>query len=92
MLYPYVTLGDGTEVLHSQIIKEDGVEKVEVQFERPIENGFKSARCILPTYEWINIDNYSKEEIEFLTQLVESNAHLFYEFARSGGIANCQVS
>lgn len=88
MLYPYVTLGDGTEVLHTQIIEKDGIETVEVQFEKAIETGFKSARCILPTYEWINIENYSKEELEFLTKLVESNAHIIYEFARVGGAAS----
>ena len=47
VLYPYVKLGDGTEVLHTQIIEEDGMEKVEVHFERPIENGFMTARFIL---------------------------------------------
>ncbi|MCL2354972.1 MAG: hypothetical protein FWC68_03750 [Oscillospiraceae bacterium] len=85
MLYPYVTLGDGTEILHSQIIEKDGVETIAVQFEKPIEEGFKSARCILPTYEWINVENCTDEDIAFYTQIVESNAHLFYEFARVGG-------
>jgi len=92
MLYPYVTLGDGTAILHTQIIEKDGIEKVEVQFEKPIENGFKSARCILPTYEWIKVENCSKEDIAFYTEIVENNAHLFYKYARIGGIESCLVS
>lgn len=48
MLYPYMTLADETEVVHSHLIKQDGTEKVIVHFERPTENGFDSARCELP--------------------------------------------
>ena len=29
MMYPYMTLADETEVVHSQIIKEGKIEKVE---------------------------------------------------------------
>jgi len=42
------------------------MEKVEVHFEKPIETGFKTARCVLPTYVWIKRVNYSDEEISFL--------------------------
>ena len=37
MLYPYMTLGNGTEILHTGIKETDEEEKVEVHFERPIE-------------------------------------------------------
>ena len=50
-----LTLSDETEIVHSQIIEEDGIQKIEVHFERPTENGFDSARCILPEYKWIKI-------------------------------------
>ena len=88
MLYPYITLGNGTEILHTQIIEEDGIEKVEVHFERPFENGFVSVRFVLPTYEVIVRDNVSDEELEFFKELLEHNAHLIYEFARAGGAAS----
>ena len=86
MLYPYIKLGDGTEILHTGIKEKDGIETVEVQFEKPIPTGFKSARCILPTYEWINVENCSEEDIKLFTEIVENNAHLFYRYARIGGI------
>lgn len=48
MMYPYMTLADGTEIVHSQVIEENGKKKVIVNFERPTEDGFDSARCELP--------------------------------------------
>ena len=38
-MYPYMTLADETEIVHSQIIENDGIKKVIVNFERPTENG-----------------------------------------------------
>ena len=39
MMYPYMTLADEAEIVHSQIIEKDGIKKVIVNFERPTENG-----------------------------------------------------
>ena len=39
MMYPYMTLADETEIVHSQIIEKDGIKNVIVNFERPTENG-----------------------------------------------------
>ena len=86
MLYPYITLADGTEILHTHLFEEDGLDKVEVHFERPFEDGFVTARCVLPTYEWIIRENVSDEEMAFFQQLVEHNAALIYRYARSGGL------
>ena len=36
MMYPYMTLTDETEIVHSQIIEEQGEKKVIVHFERRI--------------------------------------------------------
>ena len=84
MLYPYMTLGDGTEILHSHIIDD---ERVEVHFERPLEDGFAVARCVLPTYEWIKKENFSQEDIALFTEFLENNASLIYKYARTGGIS-----
>ena len=48
MMYPYITLADDTEITHSHIMEHEGVQLVEVHFERPTEDGFVSARCVLP--------------------------------------------
>lgn len=86
MMYPYMTLADETEIVHSQIIDEDGEKKVIVHFERPTEEGFDMARCELPSYHWIKIVGYTKDEIAFFEELMRANAHLLYKYAESGGI------
>ena len=87
MMYPYMTLADGTEIVHSHIIDKDGEKTVEVHFERPINGGFDSARCTLPTYAWIIRDGYTDDEILMFEQLLKQGAHLFFKYAQSGGVA-----
>lgn len=86
MMYPYMTLEDKTEIVHSQIIAREDGDHVEVHFERPTHGGFDSARCVLPEYKWKFREGYSDEEIAFFEELLRHNAHLFFKFARSGGI------
>ena len=47
-----------------------------VNFERPTENGFDSARCELPDYKWTDRHGYSDEEIAMFEELLHSNVHL----------------
>lgn len=86
MMYPYMTLSDETEIVHSQLIEDKGIKKVIVNFERPTDNGFDSARCELPEYKWTEKEWYSDEEIAFFEKLLHSNAHLLYKYAANGGI------
>lgn len=85
MIYPYMTLADGTEIVHTQVFEEDGVQKVEVHFERPTTDGFDTARCQLPSYTWQIRDGFTEEEVEFFNKFMRSNAQLFYKYG-SGGI------
>ena len=86
MMYPYMTLADDTEIVHSQIIEKNGKKKVIVNFERPTEDGFDSARCELPEYIWTEKEGYSDAEISFFEELLRNNAHLLYKSAGNGGI------
>ena len=86
MMYPYMTLSDETEIVHSQLIEDKGIKKVIVNFERPTDNGFDSARCELPEYKWTEKEGYSDEETAFFEKLLHSNAHLLYKYAANGGI------
>lgn len=83
MMYPYMTLADETEIVHSHII--DG-GKVIVHFERPTESGFDSARFELPTYDLISCEGYSRDEVDFFEKLLRHNAHLIYKYAECGGV------
>jgi hypothetical protein len=86
MMYPYMTLGDETEIVHSQIIEDGDMKKVIVHFERPTEDGFDSARCELPTYKWLYAEGYSGEELSAFEELLRNNAHLIYKYAEIGGV------
>ena len=85
-MYPYMTLSDETEIVHSQILSTDGGPKVIVHFERPTENGFDSARCELPSYRWEYNHGFTDTEISFFEKLLQSNAHLIFRYAENGGI------
>ena len=86
MLYPFMTLNDGTEIVHSETIETAGKEKVEVRIEKPVYGGFHSDTCWLPEYKWENIDGFSPEDIQYFQELLESVAHIILQLAREGGI------
>ena len=86
MMYPYITLADGTEITHSHIIDQDDTHRVEVHFERATEQGFDSARCVLPSYQWKFKEGFTAEEINFFEEFLRHNAHLLYRYAAQGGI------
>ena len=88
MLYPFMTLNDGTEIVHSESYYIGDEEHVRVEIEKPVEGGFKSAVCVLPKYEWRDVEGFSKEEIEQLHELIKSLAHVIFELARDGGFDN----
>ena len=52
MKYPNMTLPDDTEITHGNI-REDG--SVLEYIETPVDWGFNSACCVLPSYEWSDI-------------------------------------
>ena len=88
MMHPYVKYSDGTEVVFSDIIKnEKGEETIQIHFERPTENGFDSIRFELPSYKILYKDgSYTDKEIELFKTVIEHGAPSFYRWAREGGI------
>jgi hypothetical protein len=87
-MYPFLTLEDGTEIVHSDIILKKDAETVRVYIEKPVDGGFFSAECMLPGYEWKNVSGFSETEILYFQELIESVAHIIYRLARSGGFDN----
>lgn len=77
MMYPFMTLDDNTEIVHSEML-ESGIVKVYI--EKPDEKDcFHNATCYLPEYKWKDINGFSNEEIEHYQKIVESTAHLIME-------------
>ena len=85
MMYPYMTLADETEIVHSHLKEENGKRIVDVHFERPKEYGFDSAKCRLPTYQWIERNGFSDDEILRFERMLKDSAYLLYRYAEIGG-------
>jgi len=85
-MFSYIMLPDNTEITHSHIIERNEQKEIEVHFERPTEDGFDTARCVLPDYTWIKQEGFSEKEIGFFELLLQNNAHLFYRYAEKGGV------
>ena len=68
MMYPFLTLDDKTEIVHSEM-REDG--SVKVYMERPDEKDcFHYATCYLPEYKWCEIFGFTNEELERLREVI----------------------
>ena len=86
MMYPFLTLEDGTEIVHSEM-KPDGFVKVHI--ERPDEKlGFCQATCYLPGYRLEGIEGFTEKEINDFLQVIQETAHLIIEFSKCGGFDN----
>ncbi len=85
MVYPFLTLDDGTEIVHSEY-RDDTVK---VYMETADEKlGFKHAACYLPSYKWEDIYGYSENDIKRFDEIIHSTAHLIIQFSKEGGFEN----
>lgn len=83
MMYPFLTLEDETEIVHSDYLPN---RTVRVYIERPDEkDGFHHAWCTLPGYRWEDICGFTDAEIGEYQKILESTAHLIIRFAQEGG-------
>ena len=83
MMYPFLTLDDEAEIVHSEM-KPDG--QVKVYVEKPDEEDcFHHATCWLPTYRWEGIEGFSPEELARYDEVIRSTAHLILQFSKEGG-------
>ena len=86
MMYPFLTLDDGTEIVHSEM-GSDGT--VKVYMERPDEKDcFHHAACYLPDYRWEDVLGFSEGELSRLREVIESTAPLILQFSKAGGFEN----
>ena len=83
MMYPFITLDDEAEIVHSEM-KEDGRVKVYVE-KQDANDCFHSMTCYLPSYEITEVNGFSKEEIERYMEVIRSAANLIIEFSKDGG-------
>ena len=86
IVYPFLTLDDGTEIVHSEY-RDDGTVKVYMETSDKVF-GFKHATLWLPSYEWEDIYSYSEDDIKRLKEVIRSTAHLIIQFSKEGGFEN----
>ncbi len=85
MMYPFMTLPDNTEIVHSDML-DNG--EVKVYVETPdAKDGFHNMTCYLPSYR-IEVDGYTEEQVNYYLDVIKSTAHLIIEFSREGGFSN----
>lgn len=73
MMYPFLTLDDETEIMHSDVLP-DGTVKVYV--EKPDEKDcFHFFTCYLPDYTVKDVFGFCPEEVEQYMQVIRSTAH-----------------
>ena len=83
MMYPFMTLNDDTEIVHSEM-KPDG--RVKVSIETPdAKCCLRHDTCWLPESKWEDVYQYSDEDLKKFEEIIRSTAHLIMEFSQEGG-------
>ena len=86
MMYPFMTLDDGTEIVHSEM-HPDG--RVKVYLEKPdAKDCFHHATCYLPDYTWEDIFGFTQADLDRYLEVIQSTAHLILQFSQEGGLEN----
>jgi len=78
MFWSYVQLDDGTQFAYSET-GEYGTVRVAV--ERPVDFGFDREECFLPAVKWFNVEGFTADYLNFLTEFVRSNAPFIFDLA-----------
>ena len=86
MIYPFITLDDGAEIVHSEM-QDDGRVKVYVE-KADEKDGFHHMTCYLPSYEITELFGFSDNEKERYMDVIRSAANLIIEFSKDGGFEN----
>ena len=74
MMYPFLTLDDETEIVHSEMLP-DG--KMKVYIKKPDEKDcFHHATYYLPDYLLEDVDGFSEDEMQHYLKIIQDTAHL----------------
>ena len=85
-MYPFLTLPDETEIVHSDFLNNN---EVKVYIEKPDKKDcFHHMTCYLPSYRITEVYGFDNKEVNDYLDIVKSTAHLIIEFSKSGGFEN----
>lgn len=70
MMYPFFTLDDMTEIVHSEYLSG----RVKVYVEKPDEkDGFHNLTCYLPNYEIEEVYGFGECEVDRYIEIIKAN-------------------
>ena len=85
MIYPFLTLDDDTEIVHTEVLKDGSVK---VRAETPVFDGFNHLVVYLPSYRIAEVRNYTYDEFERYMKIIRNSADLIMHCAAHGGFDN----
>ena len=84
MMFPFMTLEDGTEIVHSHLL-DNG--KIKVYIETPVKDGFHSATIYLPGKQWEDVQGYCSSELAVFMDIIQRSR---LELLQRASLANVQ--
>ena len=85
MIYPFMTLDDDTEIVHTDVLKDGSVK---IRAETPGFDDFKHFVMYLPSYKITEVRNYTFDELARYVEVIRSCEKLIMHFAAHGGFEN----
>ena len=83
MMYPFLTLDDETEIVHSDLLENNEV-KVYVE-KSDAKDCFHHMTCYIPSYRLEDVSGFNESEVSKYLEVIKSTAHLIMEFSKGGG-------
>ena len=86
MMYPFMTLNDDTEIVHSETLP-DG--RVKVYIETPdSKDGFHHMTIYLPDHQITEVYKYTGDEVKYYIDFIYSLEQIICKLADVGGFEN----
>ena len=79
MAYPLITLGDGTQSSHSEMLADRSV----LMYIR--KDAFHRAVLVLPAQEWREVTGFTADELAEYNRVILKMTPLILEFSQKGG-------
>ena len=79
MEYPFITLDNGTQISHSEMLADRSV----LVYIR--KDAFHRAVLVLPAQEWREVTGFTEDELEHIKRVILKMTPLILEFSQKGG-------
>ncbi len=79
MEYPFITLGNGTQISHSEMLADRSV------LVYICKDAFHRAVLVLPAQEWREVTGFTADELEHIKRVILKMTPLILEFSQKGG-------